>query len=527
MSFPKNFKRAFIAFVAMLALVASGVGFGFTSASASTVNNAIEATSFAVTQTSCETVTASFAFTNGPGDYTIVRKVDGAAVATGTVSSATGTVSGIVMPSQPAGLQVYGLYNKTGGTPITTRVEVMVDACVTPPDSQLEASNLVITVGDCFDGLRTLQFSFDFTGGPDTWSIDRDPVDNGPNVANGSVTTVTGSASGTIVGQPAGEFLYAIYGGRGGIPTDRVTVVVADCTIVVPPTDTKVTPTAPTSVDKAGTKDDTYTVPNMDGVDYLVDNEIVAAGPYPGTDTVTVVAKAKSGYVLDGTATWTFEFTNVVSQPDPVIAPRASLSSECEILDGEKSGLTVVNAALGSDSSDGDSFEVAETIDGVTLFYYIPVASGEEITPQVFYSTEDGKKVTLVINARDVTRATLSFDTATCAATTVAPPIETPTKVCPVGTKWVDLNSNGKVDKGECKTPVAHKPPVVNPPVVTLPVKQVTSPNNSVPSADTGWETRQNQGGATLPWLIGLGLLVGVALVTTTIVSRRRGAYRD
>lgn len=390
-------------------------------------------------------------------------------------------------------------------------------SAVTP--GQLEATNFVVTSPRCGE----VQFSWDYVGGPDGWFIDRDAVNNGPTVATGSVATATGTVTGIVVtGQPAGDNEYALYGSRGGLPAaTRVIVTVAAC-----PTDdgTTVTPLAATSVDTCGINGDTYTVPSKDGVVYKVDGVIKAAGTYQATGAVTVTAHpANETVVLEGKTSWTFEFTNVPCQSDPVIAPKASLSSECEIVDGEKSGLTVVNAVLNNtDSSEEVFFEVAETLDGTTEFYPIPVAAGEEITPQVFYSEADGK-VSLVINARDVTLATLSFDTAGCVAT-VTPPPPPPTKVCPAGTKWVDVNANNTVDKGECKTPVTHKPVVK----LVKTVKAATASDNSVPPADTGWEAHQGQGSTTSPWLMVFTLLGGVALlIVAAAKSRRQGAHRD
>ena len=281
----------------------------------------------------------------------------------------------------------------------------------------------------------------------------------------------------------------------------------------------KVTPAPATSVDLCGTARDTYTVPSKDGVVYKVNGVIKTALTYPGVDTVVVTAHpANSTIVLEGQTSWTFHFTNVPCQPDQVIAPRASLSSECEIVDSAKTGYTVVNAALGNGGSGEEVFEFVETIDGVTKFFYVTLAAGEEIAPQLFYSAADGRMVSLVINVHDFDKASLSFNTASCAATVTPPP---PTKVCPKGTKWMDINGNGKVNKGECKTPVTHKPPT------TPPVPPVMPPNNSVPPADTGWETHQDQGGSTSPWLIAFTLLGGAALLTAAASKvRRKGAHR-
>ena len=76
--------------------------------------------------------------------------------------------------------------------------------------------------------------------------------------------------------------------------------------------DIVVTPGAVTFDDQCGTNDDTYTIPSTEGVEYLVGEEVVKAGTYPGSGTVTVTAKAAEGYVLakDVTTSWTHTFTD-------------------------------------------------------------------------------------------------------------------------------------------------------------------------------------------------------------------------
>lgn len=59
----------------------------------------------------------------------------------------------------------------------------------------------------------------------------------------------------------------------------------------------------------------TYTVPEDEGVEYLVDNALKAKGTYPVTPpaVVRIVARAKSGYTLAGTTEWSQEFEEQVS----------------------------------------------------------------------------------------------------------------------------------------------------------------------------------------------------------------------
>uniref|UniRef100_UPI003A80FDE1 MSCRAMM family protein n=1 Tax=Arthrobacter sp. LFS091 TaxID=3229892 RepID=UPI003A80FDE1 len=84
----------------------------------------------------------------------------------------------------------------------------------------------------------------------------------------------------------------------------------------------RVMPAAVMFTDKDGTKDDVYVVPATTGVEYLVGGKVVAAGTYPGSGTVTVTARALTGYVLaaGAMASWsgTFKATPFVVTPAAV-----------------------------------------------------------------------------------------------------------------------------------------------------------------------------------------------------------------
>src|SRR5690625_7523122 len=75
--------------------------------------------------------------------------------------------------------------------------------------------------------------------------------------------------------------------------------------------------------DEPGTDRDSYTVPAVEGVEYLVDGEVVAAGTYPGAGTVTVTARALDGFVLaDGATTeWSHTFSSEGEEPEPEAEP--------------------------------------------------------------------------------------------------------------------------------------------------------------------------------------------------------------
>lgn len=91
--------------------------------------------------------------------------------------------------------------------------------------------------------------------------------------------------------------------GSDGTATAPTTFVVSVC-------NTPVTPTAPTKVDICGVINDTYTIPAKAGVTYYVNGNATPAGTYSGTGTTVITAVADTGYVISGTAVWTFNFDN-------------------------------------------------------------------------------------------------------------------------------------------------------------------------------------------------------------------------
>src|SRR5699024_10488449 len=79
----------------------------------------------------------------------------------------------------------------------------------------------------------------------------------------------------------------------------------------------EVTPEDVTFTDEPGTENDTFTVPEVEGVQYLVDGEVIDAGTHPGQGLVTVTAEAEEGYVLAEGATteWSHEFSTDGEDP--------------------------------------------------------------------------------------------------------------------------------------------------------------------------------------------------------------------
>ena len=76
---------------------------------------------------------------------------------------------------------------------------------------------------------------------------------------------------------------------------------------------------APGHVDAFRTASDTYTVPSVQGVRYLVDGVPATASTCPGTGTVVVTAVAEDGYELTGPDSFTLVFTDL--EPATPVAP--------------------------------------------------------------------------------------------------------------------------------------------------------------------------------------------------------------
>lgn len=83
--------------------------------------------------------------------------------------------------------------------------------------------------------------------------------------------------------------------------------------------DVPVTPEDVTFYDLNGPTDDTYSIPDMIGVDYLLDEVVVPSGVYSASGTVTITAQAQEGFVLadEVVSSWTHSF-------DPIIETTAT-----------------------------------------------------------------------------------------------------------------------------------------------------------------------------------------------------------
>ncbi|MET3950981.1 VCBS repeat-containing protein, partial [Arthrobacter sp. UYEF36] len=181
-----------------------------------------------------------------------------------------------------------------------------------------------LTSGTSTDGTFTANLTIPFGGAPGTWTPRFSHVQDavGNNSGNSSLANIT-------------------------LP--ELTVL----------NDRLVAPAEVVFTDKDGTAEDAYTIPATEGVDYLVADKVVPAGTYPGTGTVTVTAKAKTGYILTpgATATWAATFKTT---PNPVIPAAVVFTDK----DGTAADMYTVPATTGVDYLIADKVVPAGTYPG-------------------------------------------------------------------------------------------------------------------------------------------------------------------
>ncbi|MEE6297353.1 family 16 glycoside hydrolase, partial [Georgenia wangjunii] len=88
----------------------------------------------------------------------------------------------------------------------------------------------------------------------------------------------------------------------------------------------EVAPAAVTFADEGGAENDTFTIPAVEGVEYVVGDAVVAAGTYPGSGTVTVTARAAEGFVLAEGAQAEWVHTFDATPAEPVLVPVEQVS---------------------------------------------------------------------------------------------------------------------------------------------------------------------------------------------------------
>ena len=142
------------------------------------------------------------------------------------------------------------------------------------------------------------------------WKRNEDPIAG----ATGSEYSITETDIGATI-------TVTVTGTKLGHTTVSLT---SEATAAVLPADKAVTPGAVEFVDAPLTDQDTYTIPDTEGVEYRVAGEVVTTGTYPASGRVTVTAAAKDGFVLKAGSTveWTERFS--AKGPDfvpPAVSP--------------------------------------------------------------------------------------------------------------------------------------------------------------------------------------------------------------
>lgn len=193
------------------------------------------------------------------------------------------------------------------------------------------------------------------------------------------------------------------------------------------PEPTSVTPKAPTvKDDSCGTANDTYTIPSTEGVDYYVGGNKLKAGTYTtgAVLSIEVTAKAQSGYVVEGDASWTLTFTNQPCEPGPA-EPTGSIGEvTC------KAGQASVELTFGNKG--GSSTSLTWSVDGVMSFVEVPVKAGQTVSRSVELSAgRHTVAIWLYATEADVPVVEKKIEVKKC-STSSPTPKPTPTNSSPV-----------------------------------------------------------------------------------------------
>jgi len=224
--------------------------------------------------------------------------------------------------------------------PLTEGVEYLVGDKVTPAGTYPGSGTVTVKARAVTDYVLaegiTAEWSHEFKATPfqvtpsavafnDLGGTEKDsftvPVTEGVEYLVGDRVTPAGTypGSGTVTVKARAVTDYVLAGG-----------ITAEWSYEFKATPFQVTPSAVVFTDLDGTKDDTFTVPAGEGVEYLVGDAVKTAGTYPGTGTMTVTARAKADYVLaQGAAaswSWTFQTTSAAYEP-PAVSPFADVST--------------------------------------------------------------------------------------------------------------------------------------------------------------------------------------------------------
>jgi len=315
-----------------------------------------------------------------PATTGVEYRINSQAVAAGTYSLAQGSSVTVTAVAQPG----YTLTGQTSWTLTANRIDCTVTSTpATPTIAQAECT----APGQA----TTARYTIPTTAGVE-YRIGGDRVAAGSyDLAQGSSVTVT------AVAQPG----YTLTGQS----TWTLTANRIDCTV-------KATPATPTITQAActGTPGDatipTYTIPATAGVNYLVNGSVVAAGTYSTTQgaTVSITAEPKSGYVLEGTASWSLQAT-AIDCTEHVTVVAAVFGNETCVNRASVDGTLVLPATTGVVYSVSPASAIIAAVpapDAVTAI------DGSNVAPGTYAITPG---VTITVTARPATGYTLEGTT--------------------------------------------------------------------------------------------------------------------
>jgi hypothetical protein len=264
-------------------------------------------------------------------------------VKTKFINLATASMAALLLTFATIVAPLSTVYAAANGNNGTLKVhEIGTPSGTASNDPKVCAFNLE---GFSFDDQQSGYIMITTQGGSQPVGQDAGPFNFGPTDNSGyAISQDYNTSGGTTIAN--GTYKATLYGKDTGGQIDlndekaKSKVFKVDCQ-----QDTPTTPAIATFNDACGTVNDTYTIPTTIGVKYSVGNISTVAGTYPGSGTIVATVLADNGYVLQGTITWQYTFTDVAC-PSTEVAPTAPSMYDltCE-KDGsytipEKTGIT-------------------------------------------------------------------------------------------------------------------------------------------------------------------------------------------
>ena len=275
-----------------------------------------------------------------------------------------------VTPTVPTHVDVCGKKNDSYTIPVTTGVDYFVNGKITAAGTYKKASGTVVITAVAQPGYALAQ------NAPASWTINFSKKSckvtichrtasytNPYNKIRVSLKAVDGAGKGDHFKEHQGPIfnpslpLHTEWGdiipptasqpdGLNWTAEGQAILNTKDCDVVL----VEATPAEPTFNDVCSTQNDTYTIPTTTGVNYFVNGSAVAtpAGTYAASGTITIMAIAKDGYILDqaAQATWSHDFTNQACPAAVITATAACTTLGASVIlknTGDADGTSYVN----------------------------------------------------------------------------------------------------------------------------------------------------------------------------------------